>query len=400
MFELKVEDFGFNGEGIVHINGKVGFVKYVLPGEKILAEVLKENSRYYVLQLKKVLSKNKFRVSPFCPYFGKCGGCDFQHTSYKNEIEIKKEILSRQLAKIGIKTNIICIASDEYFYRNKIRLYPSSQGLGYYTDSKIITIETCKIASPLIDENIKAVNDFSKPYLSFINYVEIRTDDKKILINFFVKERFDANFEELSKNIKCNYGIYQTVNKKSYHCYGESSLEYSQELKIKPTSFSQINNKIAVSLYRRLCEIVKDKVVANCYSGAGLLSLQMLQSGAKQVYGIELGLSEHLDAQELKNKNKLNSLINLKGDCAKILPKISRKIDLIVVDPPRAGCDNLVIEAIKDSSAKEMVYISCNHATFARDLKRLENYSLERIELFDMFPKTANFEIFAYLRRK
>ena len=171
-------------------------------------------------------------------------------------------------------------------------------------------------------------------------------------------------------------------------------------MKLKPTSFSQVNNKIALALYKSLCEIVKDKVVANCYSGAGLLSLQMLQSGAKKVYGIELGLSEHLDAEKLKEKNKIDNLINLNGDCAKLLPKLSQTIDMIVVDPPRAGCDSSVIETIENSSAKEIVYISCTHATFVRDLNKLESYNLEKIILFDMFPKTANFEIFAYLKRK
>ena len=221
MLKLKIEDFGFDGEGVVHINGKVGFIKYVLPGEEILAEVVKENSRFSVLEVKQILEQNENREKPLCPYFGKCCGCDFQHMKYEKELEIKKEILSRQLAKVGLKTNIVCYLGDEYFYRNRIRLFPSKDGLGYHTINDTIPIETCKIARPIIDKNIKFVSDFAKPYLNLLNYVELRTDDKKILINFFVKEKINADFENLAKKMTCNCGIYQTINKKIIHCYGD-----------------------------------------------------------------------------------------------------------------------------------------------------------------------------------
>ena len=125
----------------------------------------------------------------------------------------------------------------------------------------------------------------------------------------------------------------------------------------------------------------------------------LLESGAKKVFGLELGQSEHNDAQRLKRQYNLSSMQNIHGDCAQTLSEIKDRINLIIVDPPRAGCSKKVVDNINNSSAAELIYVSCNHASFARDIGRLNNFKLDQIELYDMFPKTANFEIFAHLHR-
>lgn len=399
MQELTIEELGYNGEGVSHVNGKVCFVKYVLPNEVVKAKIIKSNSKYCWALPEKIIKSSPDRIMPLCSYFEKCGGCDFQHIKYEKEIEIKKQILEKQLDKIGIKNlKVNSIFANDYFYRNKIRLYPTDLGLGYHGIEGMVSIENCKLATQIIDKNIRQISEFifeNKSILGLI-YVELRCFDDLICINFFVKKKVDFDFKSLAERLSNKCQIYLTVNGKSFCCYSNSL----NGEKVNPCAFKQVNNKIAEKLYKKVITYAQNKSVANCYSGAGLLSKLLIDNGALNVYGLELGENEHQEAEELKRENNLKNLINMKGDCADLLPKISRDIDLIIVDPPRGGCSQSVIQSILDSKAKNLIYISCNNATFARDISYLKDFKIIEIELYDMFPRTANFEIFAYLIRK
>lgn len=399
MQELTIEELGYNGEGVSHINGKVCFVKYVLPNEVVKAKIIKSNSKYCWALPEKIIKTSPDRTMPLCPYFGKCGGCDFQHIKYEKEIVIKKHILEKQLYKIGIKNiKVESICSNDYFYRNKIRLYPSELGLGYHGAEGMVSIENCKLATQTIDKNIKQISEFvceNRCILDLI-YVELRCFEDIICINFFVKKKVIFDYESLAKRLNNKCQIYQTVNGKSFCCYNNSLNNY----RINPCAFKQVNDKIAEKLYSKVITYTKNKSIANCYSGAGLLSKLLIDHGASKVYGLELGENEHQEAEKLKRENNLKNLINMKGDCADLLPKISRDIDFIIVDPPRGGCSQSVTQSILNSKAKNLIYISCNNATFARDISNLKGFKITEIELYDMFPRTANFEIFAYLERK
>lgn len=399
MMKLSIKDIGFDGEGVGKVDDKVCFVRFALVGEKVEVEPYQVHLKYIKAKLINIIQPSDKRIQPPCPYFSQCGGCDFQHLGYQDELSIKKEILLRQLKKLGLDISIKVNASPkEFYYRNKVKMFSTEDGLAFHSafDNSLVKIKKCLIASQQINKTIELLSQFLQKHnlLSKTEFVEIKEIDKTIVVNLFVKQALNADFNDFIKDFDFKIYIFQTENKKTKFIVGlDSSYQYS------PNSFQQVNDDVAALLYQKVCSFAQNKTIANCYSGAGILSKMLLESGAKKVFGLELGQSEHNDAQRLKRQYNLSSMQNIQGDCAQTLSEIKDRINLIIVDPPRAGCSKKVVDNINNSSADELIYVSCNHASFARDIGRLNNFKLDQIELYDMFPKTANFEIFAHLHR-
>lgn len=399
MMKLSIKDIGFDGEGVGKVDDKVCFVRFALVGEKVEVEPYQVHLKYIKAKLINIIQPSDKRIQPPCPYFSQCGGCDFQHLDYQDELSIKKEILLRQLKKLGLDISIKVNASPkEFYYRNKVKMFSTEDGLAFHSafDNSLVKIKKCLIASQQINKTIELLSEFLQKHnlLSKTEFVEIKEIDKTIVVNLFVKQALNADFNDFIKDFDFKIYIFQTENKKTKFIVGlDSSYQYS------PNSFQQVNDDVAALLYQKVCSFAQNKTIANCYSGAGILSKMLLESGAKKVFGLELGQSEHNDAQRLKRQYNLSSMQNIQGDCAQTLSEIKDRINLIIVDPPRAGCSKKVVDNINNSSAAELIYVSCNHASFARDIGRLNNFKLDQIELYDMFPKTANFEIFALLHR-
>ena len=406
-FTSRIEKIGYGGEGICYNDGKICFVKYCLPGEMVAIQKLSSKADYDIGQIKTILEKSEKRIVPKCPYYMHCGGCDFQHTSYQNELELKKQIMRNQLTKLGYNIDFNIVASEkEYFYRNKIRLFPGQQKLGFKKEqtNSVIEIDNCEIANKLINISIPILSKFvfSQNIDKYLKYLEIRSKNNQLLINLFTNKKLNLSVNFLQDNLKTNFGLFQTINNKTEYIYGIKNIETndnSLKFCISPNSFVQINDIVAQKLYNKVIETAKGNNIINCYSGAGFLSALLCLNGAQKVYGVELGINEHNDAEKLKKANNITNLINIQGDCALELPKVVKNADFIILDPPRKGCDNKVCNVINNSKAKQIIYISCNHATFARDVKRLNNYKLSNIELYDMFPRTCNFEIFSILQK-
>lgn len=396
MEKIKIDEIGFNGEGVGRLNGKVCFVRFTLPGEEAEIEITKNKSKFCEARFVKLLKPSEKRTKPLCPYFSVCGGCDFQHMAYTDELKAKREILNKQLQKAGINIAIKVNASKkEYFYRNKLKLFFDC-GLGFHKayDSDILPVENCVIAEKEIGNSIAIISNFLERYKHLPSQVEIKLQEGVLLVNFFSKKNINLEIDELSALLPPSQ-IFLTTPFSTKLLKNASSAPEQD-----PNVFHQVNSTVASELYHKVVAKAKEKVVINCYSGAGLLSAMLLKGGAKKVFGLEKGLNEHQEAEKLKKQNGLDGLVNIQGDCAFTLPKVANEAELIIVDPPRAGLSEKVRASIDSSNAKELIYISCNHATFARDVASLENFCLSEIEIFDMFPKTANFEIFAQLSRK
>ena len=396
MEKIKIDEIGFNGEGVGRLNGKVCFVRFTLPGEEAEIEITKNKSKFCEARFVKLLKPSTKRTKPLCPYFSVCGGCDFQHMAYTDELKAKQEILNKQLQKAGINIPIKVNASKkEYFYRNKLKLF-FDRGLGFHKayDSDILPVENCVIAEKEIGSSIAIISNFLARYKHLPSQVEIKLQEGVLLVNFFSKKNIKLEIDELSALLPPSQ-IFLTTPFSTKLLKNASSAP-----ELDPNVFHPVNSTVASELYHKVVAKAKEKVVVNCYSGAGLLSAMLLKGGAKKVFGLEKGLNEHQEAEKLKKQNGLDGLVNIQGDCAFTLPKVANEAELIIVDPPRAGLSEKVRASIDSSNAKELIYISCNHATFARDVASLENFCLSEIEIFDMFPKTANFEIFAQLSRK
>lgn len=401
-----ITGYGYDGEGVCRQNGKVCFVKYALKDEEIKFKIVKENSSFCVGKLLEVLNPSVLREEPLCPYFGVCGGCAYQHTSYANEIDIKKDLLAGQLRKINFTNEIEVIPSHmSYGYRNKIRLFVEGNKIGYkkHSDSEVCDIEKCLIADEKINNVVEKIRMFISSHNIFDVYSEIviRSEDN-CLINFIMKKNKDINYQGLYLLLSGDVGIYQTFEGKSEHKMGLKFLlvdDAGIKCEYGISSFHQVNKYIAPLLYKKVCENTIGDTIINCYSGGGLLSCKLAEK-FKRVIGIELGNQEHAEAEKMKENNNIFNLVNIHGDCAAVLPSIEENIDTIIIDPPRAGISDVVANTINSLNCRRLIYVSCNSATLVRDLGKLTNFVCNKVFLYDMFARTGEYEILAVVDRK
>lgn len=407
--DVTIEDYGYFGEGVGKARGKVCFIPCTIIGEKVEGIVKKENSTFCKCAVKRILTPSPLRQNAPCPYYTKCGGCAYQHVSYKTELQIKATIAERQLKKVGFEGNVqIVPSSQEYFYRNKIKLFCNNGKLALCESSsnRLVPIEECLIVDKKINHIIKLIQSFidAKNISKNIKNVYIRINEDQSLVWFVLKRKMEIDFQGLQLMLGAKNGIFMSVaNDFPAHVLGICQLsqeEHGLKCTFNVNSFHQVNQGVAEKLYNFVAEKIKAMQVVNCYSGAGVLSA-ILAKNNKRVYGIELGRAEHQDAEKLKSENKLGNLFNICGDCAKQLPKLlTKSTQCVVVDPPRAGISTQVCQAIDNSFVKLLVYISCESSSLVRDIARLKNFKIESATLFDMFPKTSSFELVCLLKRK
>ena len=414
--EVEIFDISYDGAGVGKLDGKIVFVPKTLSDEIVEVEIEKENSKFCVGKIKEIKSQSPFRKNPLCPYFDVCGGCDFQHCDYEKEVELKKQIVSRELKKAAWENELDFQKCDNrFFYRNKIKLEVFENRPGYFKkgSKNFFEIECCPIATKEINDSIKLVKKFlSSNDLKELKSVYIKQVDEKIGICFL----FDKNSKIDTKKLK-NIQILQDFL--IFFAFGdilESNFTkivplsenfklvkniFGEDIENDISSFNQINDEISKKLYDYVCEKTKNKNVINAYSGQGLLTA-MIAKDAKSVLGIEFQKNAHISAEKLKNILKMKNMINICGkvenEISKILEK--NKIDLIVLDPARAGCQKNVLEEIKRRKIDKILYISCNFSSLVRDLRILQpNYTIKSVKIFDMFPCTANVEVVSILER-
>jgi len=435
-----INNYGCNAEGVAKCNGQTVFVPYSLIGEKIDGIIIKANSNYAIAKITNITNKSVERITAPCPYYTKCGGCQLQHTNYLNTLKVKTEIVQNAITSIGkidYKIPLTIASSNEYHYRNKIAMpiNPKTRKLGMYRlgSHNIIDIDNCLLQKNNIAILIETINQ----YLSITKNDVYDDDTKKGLLKSIVAREVnnsilvtivingdDLNDKALLTNLLQskfnNMGLSLNINKLNnnviltnnfIHIYGLKSVEQTEfgiTYSINNQSFLQVNDEIKTLMYQKIFEETKNDVVIDAYSGAGLLSA-MLAKNSKEVYGIEIVTAATKLADELKEKNEVQNLTNINGDCAEELPKILNKLTddekenlTIVLDPPRKGCDKKVLEAIIGARPSKIIYMSCDPSTLARDLNILltnNNYKIKFIQPYDMFPQTKHVETLAVIEK-
>lgn len=392
---IKVDDLGMNGEGIAHDqSGKAMFIPFLLPGEVWNGEHIVEVSSH--------------RVTPKCPYYKTCGGCSLQHLSYAEACKFKTQKVQTCMNKNGVKIEVSpCIPSeDEYFYRNKITLQCDGEKLGLYQikSHKIVEINECKIASAEINLAIKLIR--KKLEIKNVEKIIIHGKNNKIIITINLNKNLldKKNTDDFALAIKNNFsefGINFKYNNKVIKKYGVEALkicEFNINYNLDNNSFYQINDKIKNLIYLKvLSEISVGDRVLDLYSGGGLMSAIVSQK-ASSVIGVEIDGFASANAEALKKANNLTRLKNINDDCAKAILSLPAS-DVVILDPPRAGCDKRVLDALLKSKPNKIIYISCSPQTLARDLKILETgYKILSVTPYDMFPQTAHVENLCVLR--
>ncbi len=442
-FDIDIIDIGINGEGIGKIDNFTIFVDGALPNETVNIKIIKVKKNYGYGKLIKIIKPSPYRINPLCENFGKCGGCNLLHLSYDEQLNIKSKFIQTNLKKIAKIENIKvpkAIGMDNPFnYRNKASFpinFTDKVNIGFYSprSHNIINIDNCLIQNPINNIIIQKIKDFIKESnISIYNentgkgdlrHIVTRIANKTnellicVVINnnkFLYKDLLIKNFKDIPNidSIVINYNTknnnvilgdkVETILGKGY------IVDYIKDLKfnISPLSFYQVNPIQTEVLYEtalNFCNLTGNEIVFDAYCGIGTISL-FLAKKCKKVYGIEIvpdAIKNAISNAELNNINNAEFFVGKSED---IIPKLifENNIypDVIVVDPPRKGCDKILLDAIIKTSIKKLVYISCDNSTLARDIAYLSNFGfkLDKIQPVDMFCMTTHIECVALITR-
>ena len=442
-FNIDIIDIGINGEGIGKIDNFTIFVDGALPNETVNIKIIKVKKNYGYGKLIKIIKSSPYRINPICENFGKCGGCNLLHLSYDEQLNIKSKFIQTNLKKIAKIENIKvpkAIGMDNTFnYRNKASFpinFTDKVNIGFYRprSHNIINIDNCLIQNPINNIIIQKIKDFIKESnISIYNentgkgdlrHIVTRIANKTnellicVVINnnkFLYGDLLIKNFKDIPNidSIVINYNTknnnvilgdkVETILGKGY------IVDYIKDLKfnISPLSFYQVNPIQTEVLYEtalNFCNLTGNEIVFDAYCGIGTISL-FLAKKCKKVYGIEIvpdAIKNAISNAELNNINNAEFFIGRSED---IIPKLifENNIcpDVIVVDPPRKGCDKVLLDSIIKTSIKKLVYISCDNSTLSRDIAYLSKFGfkLDKIQPVDMFCMTTHIECVALITR-
>ena len=460
---ITIEDIGNDGEGIGKYEGYTLFVKGALPQDVVKVKVLKAKKTYGYAKVEELISPSPDRVTPKCPVAGRCGGCQLQHYSYARQLQYKADKVRNCLLRIGgieeerldAVTEPVIGMEIPFYYRNKAQ-YPVGTDrkgdpvMGFYAghSHNIIDCTDCAIQEPvntvilpvikqfMKEKNISAYNEETGKGLLRHVLTRVGFHTKEVMVCLIINGRKFPGAEELAARVAkaveefrkepaAEAGSYRlksfclNVNTEKTNVilgqeilpvYGDNYItDYIGNIKyrISPLSFYQVNPKQTVKLYEKALEYAElsgNETVWDLYCGIGTISLFLAQK-AKQVYGVEIIPQAIEDA---KVNSKINNLSNAEffvGAAEDVMPAKYKesngtmKADVICVDPPRKGCEESLLDTVVAMEPKRIVYVSCDPATLARDVKYLEgkNYELKKVCPVDQFGHTGHVETVAKL---
>lgn len=440
---VEIIDNGFQGEGIAKIDNVAIFIPNAIKGEKVKIKILKVTSKVAYGKIIEILEKSEDRIEDIdCETFSRCGGCALRHVKYEKTLEMKKEAVETTLRKaLGreVKISEVLKMDEPYNYRNKLQ-YPvgiDNNGkpvMGVFAERTHVIIPTkdCKIQDVLSQKianeifefiennNIKVYNE--KSLSGSIRHIIIRIGKKtnEVMVTLVSNTAEIEKEKELVNYITSKYKEIKTIVKnindkntnvilgrKNKVLFGNGYIyDYLGEFKFKisPMSFYQVNPIQTEKLYGKAVEYANlngNETVFDLYCGIGTIGI-FASKNVKNLYGIETIPEAIEDAWQNAKENNLENAEFFVGDVEKTLPEFirERKInpDVVFVDPPRKGCDKTALDTLLQIEPKRIVYVSCNPATLARDLKILEEkYNIEKLSICDMFPFTHHIESIASL---
>jgi len=442
--EIEITGMAHEGQGVGRINGLAVFVEGALKGEKVLARIEKVSKNYAIARAERIILTSPERVEPPCPYAENCGGCSLQHLSYKGQLDFKTQKVRDNLERIGrISTKVletIGMAVPEK-YRNKAQ-YPvgikdGRAVLGFYKkrSHEIVPIKACLIQQDLSWKVAECVAGWVERYRipvydevrhqGLLRHVVTRIGSKtgEVMVILVINGDDLPHLKELigtmEKEIEGLASVYLNVNKKKTNVilgeenvlvYGKPHIfDFIGDIKftLSPNSFFQVNPIQVEVLYGKALEFAGlsgEETVIDAYCGIGTITLFLAQE-ARKVYGIEVVPDAVKDARKNAKLNGIENVEFIEGAAEEVMPQLLKKgvrADVIVMDPPRRGCDERLLEAAVAMNPSRIVYVSCNPATLARDLRFLEDrgYRTELVQPVDMFPFTHHVECVTWIQKK
>lgn len=446
IYEIEITDLGHTGEGIGRAEGITVFIEGGLKGDKVKAKITKSKKNYAVADLVSITIPSPDRVVPVCPVAHICGGCQIMQLDYQKQLEIKKDSVIQNLTRIGKidSPNVLATMGMDhpYNYRNKAQIpvgldENNKPVLGFYKKNShdVVPIDTCYVQDKINDAVIKTVKDFITKYSvsvydetthtgnlrQVISKKGYHTDQIMVILVTAKKELPFKNeiIEMLRDRLPNIRTIVQNINPEKTNVimgrsnnilYGDGIIEDSIDdliFEISPHSFYQVNPKQTKVLYDKaleLADISKEDTVFDIYCGIGTISL-LLAKRAKHVYGIEIVEQAIENAKVNAKKNNIDNATFYAGKAEIVLPKLydeGIRADIVVVDPPRKGCEETVLKTIADIQPKRIVYVSCNPSTLARDVAILSEYGyqMQVAQPVDMFSHTMHVESVVLIEKK
>ncbi|EUJ29187.1 RNA methyltransferase [Listeria floridensis FSL S10-1187] len=434
--EVVIEDLTHDGSGVAKIDGYPLFIPNTLVGERALVKVVKLNKKFGFGRLVSLLEESKNRVEPPCEVYAKCGGCQLQHLSYEGQLGFKQrqvEQVMQRIGKLDVEVLPVIGMENPFRYRNKSQVpvgYVNGKlTAGFYQKRThdIIDMDTCLIQDEVSDKAIQAAREVFEAFgveaydelrhKGVLRHIMTRVGKSSgelmlVLITRtkelpFAKEITD----QLVKVIPGLTSVVQNINpQKTNVIFGaETRLLYGKEritdtihgiqFAISAKSFYQVNPLQTEVLYQKAldaAELTGEETVIDAYCGIGSISL-CLAKQAKQVYGVEIVDAAIQDAKRNAELNGLSNAVFETGKAEEVIPRWYKdgvKADVIVVDPPRKGCDEHLLATILKMKPKRVVYVSCEPSTLARDLRILADggYEVGKVQPVDMFPMTTHIE--------
>lgn len=434
--KIKIEKLVYGGDGLARADdAKSGkpqamFVPFVLPGEEVEAIPRFGKSGYVRAELKQVLAASPQRAEPGCPYFLRCGGCHYQHTSYENQLEIKREILRETLhrtGKIDWQHEITVYSAEEWHYRNRTRMHvhardPKAFKLGYYRHNsrELLAIEKCPISSELINRAIAAVWELGRAGAvpEFVSEIEFfaNAEDAELLVELYLLaacnkqqqralDQLAEGFRSATPEVKGFAAFVQETKpvfrlRKVWH-RGDQALAYraaGKSYQVSAGSFFQTNRFLTEKLVQLATDGQAGDFAWDLYAGGGLFST-VLADRFEKVTAVEASPESFADM----DANVPANVERLQNSTEKFLLGAAKRPnpDIVIVDPPRAGLGFEAAQALAKVEAAAVTYVSCDPATLSRDLKVLveSGYSIGAVHLVDLFPQTFHMETVVHLRR-
>ena len=436
---VTIEGYGEGGMGVARIDGRVVFVHGALRGEKCRVLILKTLKSVAFAKVLEVLEPSSERITPDCPYFPRCGGCTYRHIRYEEELRLKKQRVQDNLSRIGgsdVTVEEILGAQDTLRYRNKAQYPVSKDGaVGFYRarTHEVIECEHCLLVKPEADAAAEALREYmqscrvagydEKTGRGLVRHLYIRSNAAGeslvcVLVNGDKLPKEDRLVTLLRDACpKCTGIVLGTNTKKGnvilgdrYRTlWGRDRLEDTlcgKTFRLSVPSFYQVNRVQAERLYAKAIEfagLTGQETVLDLYCGAGTITLA-LSDHAKKVLGAEIVPEAIDDARENAARNGVKNAEFFCGDASDVAKKLARenlRPDVITVDPPRKGLAADVVESIAEMQPQRVVYVSCDSATMARDVKRLADlgYTAQRACAVDMFPRADHVETVCLLSK-
>jgi 23S rRNA (uracil-5-)-methyltransferase RumA len=440
-FELTIDGFSTEGEGIGHHQGRAIFAPFTIPGERIRARLVSPGGRTLRAEAVELLAPSRDRAIPPCPVFGRCGGCQLMHISYGAQQALKAQVLVdvlRSIARLQLnRLPPIAEASHPLHYRNHGQYKVGKEGgrviTGFFAaySHHVVPVHECRLHDPRINQAVATVTDWAnhkhlpvyneQHRTGWLRHVTVRTsaDSGESLVTLVASSDRSGKCNELAQQLRKTIpgvaGLLLNINSRvtpivllDRHrlLWGRDWIEerlLGVRFRLSAGSFFQVNTEQARMLFEKVHTFIGRPMglVVDAYCGVGVLALTLAACG-HEVVGIEINAQAIADARQNAEKNHLQSAGFYHGAVEETLPKLLRRglrPVAVVLDPPRKGCDPQVLEALIKSKTAKIAYVSCHPGTLARDLGILRNggYRLTLIEGVDMFPQTCHLEVLAGL---